>query len=162
MTTPERSRRVYGEDMISWSREIFADLPAKPTDAELAQATHKLYRRVMATADWQQEFREGQKTLDLVQRTLGCYTIDLADQDLQQRFATRRGMVSVEVLPKQFLGEAYELRAQGAGWRLPELLVPVPVHWMRHGEHFRLLPDLHCLSVDLPYDAGFGLMDPEQ
>lgn len=52
-----------------------------------------------------------------MQCTLGCYTIGLSDEKLRERFATRRGMVSVEVLPAQFLEEAYRLREPSEGWR---------------------------------------------
>ncbi len=47
------SRRIYGEGVLSWSREILAALPPEPTDADLAGATHALYCRVVATDDWQ-------------------------------------------------------------------------------------------------------------
>jgi hypothetical protein len=56
---------------------------------------------------------EGRATLDELQRILGCYTIDLSDEVLRERFTARRGMVTVEVLPAQFVEEA--VPAQGAG-----------------------------------------------
>lgn len=159
----EGSRRVYGEEILSWSREILAELPAEPTDADLARATHALYAHVMATDDWQQELREGQETLEFVQRTLGCYTIDLADEELRQRFTARRGMVSVEVVPAQFLNEAYKLKAQGEGWRIVELLVPVPIWWAKAlPAAFGAVSDLGLAQILLPYDDESGLRLPAE
>ncbi|GBC81081.1 CRISPR-associated endonuclease/helicase Cas3 [bacterium HR10] len=157
----EGSRRVYGQEMLSLSREILSGLPSEPTDGELSRATHELYRQVIATPDWQEELRMGQETLAYVQKVLGCYTIDLADEELRERFTTRRGVVSVEVLPAQFVEEAYRLREQGEGWRIPELLVPVPLWWFRvMPEAFRAMFDLGIAQASLPYDAELGLQIP--
>jgi CRISPR-associated endonuclease/helicase Cas3 len=41
---------------------------------------------------------------------LGCYTIDLADEEMRALFTARRGTLSVEVLPAQFVEEAYDLK----------------------------------------------------
>ena len=159
----EGSQRVYGKELLDWSLEILAALPPTPTDGELAQATHQLYERVVNTEDWQRELAEGRTTLDELQRILGCYTIDLSDEELRSRFATRRGMVSVEVLPAQFLEEAYRLKEESEGWRLPELLVPVPIWWFKgFAGRFTANSELGVVQTDLAYNPGLGLETPTQ
>jgi CRISPR-associated endonuclease/helicase Cas3 len=156
----EGSRRIYGREILEWSIEILSGLPALPTDGDLAHATQCLYERVVETEEWQKELQEGQKTLDYLQRTLGCYTIDLADEEMRALFTARRGTLSVEVLPAQFVEEAYDLKEKGEGWRLPELLVPVPIYWLRQSEFFSYASDLGCIQTLLPYDADYGLQTP--
>lgn len=46
---------------------------------------------------------------------------------MRARFTARRGTISVEVLPSALVQEAYRLKEAQEGWRLPELLVPVPI-----------------------------------
>ena len=67
-------------------------------------------------------------------------------------------MVTVEVLPAQFMEEAYRLKEQGELWRLPELLVPVPIWWFRvFAERFSPISDLGVVQTTLAYDAELGL-----
>lgn len=153
----EGSRRIYGREILEWSVEILNGLPALPTDGDLAHATQCLYERVMETEEWEKELHEGQKTLDDLQQTLGCYTIDLAEEEMRALFTARRGTLSVEVLPAQFVEEAYELKEEDEGWRLPELLVPVPIYWLKQSEFFSYASDLGCIQTLLPYDADYGL-----
>jgi len=158
MNCSEGARRIYGQDVLERSLEILQTLTEKPTDKELAQATHQLYEYVLNTEAWQQELQEGRQTLDELQRILGCYTIDLTDEQLRARFTTRRGMISVEVLPQSYVQEALQLKEQGQGWRLPELLVPVPVYWLiKAPDAFQELADLQVRQTSLPYDAERGL-----
>jgi CRISPR-associated endonuclease/helicase Cas3 len=157
----EGTQRVYGKELLAWSLEILAQLPPMPTDGELAQATHQLYERVVPTEEWQRELAEGRATLDELQRILGCYTIDLSDEVLRERFTARRGMVTVEVLPAQFVEEAYQLKEQGELWRLPELLVPVPIWWFREfAGCFDSDSDLRVIQADLPYTEALGAAVP--
>jgi CRISPR-associated endonuclease/helicase Cas3 len=159
----EGTQRVYGKELLAWSLEILAQLPPTPTDRDLAEATHQLYERVVATEEWQHELAEGRTTLDELQRILGCYTIDLSDEVLRERFTARRGMVTVEVLPVQFVEEAYQLKEQGELWRLPELLVPVPIWWFKEfSEQFSPISDLGVVQTMLTYDAELGLHPPSQ
>jgi len=156
----EGSQRIYGREILEWSVEILNDLPVLPTDGDLASATQYLYERVMGTEEWQKELQEGQKTLDHIQQTLGCYTIDLADEEMRALFTARRGTISVEVLPAQFVKEASDLKEKGEGWRLPELLVSVPIYWLKQSEFFSYASDLGCIQTLLPYDADYGLQAP--
>lgn len=156
----EGFERVYGRELLAWSLEILEGLPNTLTDSDFAQATHALYERVAATEEWRQELEEGRKTLTEVQGILGCYTIDLSDEEMRERFTARRGMVSVEVLPTQFVEEAYRLVETDQGWRLPELMVPVPIHWLRHKEFFDPIEKLRCFRTNLPYDSECGLQAP--
>ncbi|MGB9661606.1 MAG: CRISPR-associated helicase Cas3' [Moorellaceae bacterium] len=156
----EGAQRVYGTEILEWSLELLESLSETPTDRELADAAHKLYEHVMATEDWKQEFQEGRQTLEEVQRILGCYTINLSDEEMRERFTARRGQVSVEVLPHIFVREAYEFKERGEGWRLPELLVPVPIYWLRRKEFFTPIEDLHCIQTTLEYSSELGLIAP--
>lgn len=160
----EGAQRVYGRETLEWSRDIVAELPLEPRDADLVEATNCLYERVIPSEDWQKELAMGRETLDYVQRTLGCYTIDLSDEELRERFTARRGTVSIEVLPNQLLEEAYTLKEQGQGWRLPELLVPVPIWWLKQfAESFSPVSDLALIQTTLKYDTELGLqLSPDQ
>ena len=159
----EGSRRVYGREMLEWSLEILADLPELPTDRDLAEAAHRLYERVGASEDWERELREGRRTLEEVQRILGCYTIDLGDEEMRAKFTARRGHISIEVLPESLLQEAYELHERGEGWKIVELLVPVPIWWpVRFSEWFYPCGDLGCLVTRLPYNEEVGLFPPSE
>lgn len=154
----EGAQRVYGQEMLERSAAILSALPLEPTDADLMQATNQLYECVTTTGEWQQELALGRQTLDEVQRILGCYTIDLSDEEMRERFTARRGVVSVEVLPSQFRDEAYRFKEQGEGWRLPELLVPVPIWWFKQfSGSFSPVSDLGVVQTTLAYDAKLGL-----
>lgn len=156
----EGARRIYGEELLEWSAEILARLPLEPADLDLADATHQLYERAVLTEGWRGELALGQETLNSVQRALGCYTIDLSDEALRERFTARRGMVTVEVLPERFLEEACGLKKQGEGWKLVELLVPVPLWWFRQfPEKFSPISDLGLVVAELPY-TELGLSAP--
>jgi CRISPR-associated endonuclease/helicase Cas3 len=156
----EGAQRVYGREMLEWSLKLLEGLPETPTDRELADATHELYDHVLHSEDWQREFQEGRQTLKEVQQILGCYTIDLSDEEMRERFTARRGQVSVEVLPIAFVQEAYELKEHGEGWRLPELLVPVPAYWLKRASFFTPIEDLHCIQTTLEYSQELGLVAP--
>ena len=156
----EGAQCVYGKEILEQSKEILANLPPEPTDADLAEAANLLYGRIMATENWKQELDEGRQTLNELQRVLGCYTIDLSDEEMRQRFTARRGVISVEVLPDRFVQEAYELKNQGEGWKITELLVPVPIYWLRCSEIFTPLSDLRCIKTSLAYDPELGLLPP--
>jgi CRISPR-associated endonuclease/helicase Cas3 len=155
------SQRVYGKEILDWSRKIMASLPELPTDRDLVDATHRLYEHVRASEDWGKELQEGRQTLEEVQRILGCYTIDLSDEQMRVRFSARHGQISIEVLPQSFIQEAYALRERGEGWRMVELLVPVPIWWLsKFSDWFYPNSDLRCLVTRLPYDAEVGLLPP--
>jgi len=154
------SQRIYGQELLAWSSEILEELPERLTDADLAQAAHALYHRVTMTEGWHHDLEEGRRTLDEIQRVLGCYTIDLSDEEMRARFSARRGMVSVEVLPVQFREEVDRFRETGERWRIPELLVPVPIYWLRQREFFTPVPDLGCIETSLHYDSEYGLEAP--
>lgn len=156
----EGSRNIYGQEVLEWSAKILSDLPEQPTDRDLAHAAQYLYEQVMETEEWQKELQEGRETLDELQRVLGCYTIDLSDEEMRVRFTARRGMLSVEVLPACFIKEAYALKENGEGWRLPELLVPVPIYWLKQSQFFSPVSDLGCWQTLLSYDPDYGLQAP--
>jgi CRISPR-associated endonuclease/helicase Cas3 len=77
-------------------------------------------------------------------------------------------MVTVEVLPAQLVEEAYQLKEQGELWRLPELLVPVPIWWFREfagcfdpdSDLWMIQADLWMIQADLPYTEVLGATVP--
>ncbi len=158
----EGAQRIYGREILLWSREILETLPPIPSDGDLAHAAHQLYERVMNTPEWQKELHDGRATLQEIQEVLGCYTIDLSDDEMKARFTARRGTISIEVLPEALASEADALRERGETWRLPELLVPVPIYWLKeHGAFFTPRTDLGCFQTALPYLPEEGLQEPE-
>ncbi len=154
------SQRVYGRELLTWSLEVLEKLPKLPTDEDLVRGTDALYRKVIATEEWRNEVVEGRHTLVEIQKSLGCYTIDLSDEEMRERFTARRGMVSVEVLPSEFVEEAYRLHEADENWRIPELLVSVPIYWLRQREFFAPMVDLRCFQTTLRYDPEYGLQAP--
>jgi len=158
----EGAQHIYGRHVLERSLQLVRALPSIPTDAELVEATHQLYQWVTATVEWQKDLQAGRDTLREVQSVQGCYTIDLSDPEMRQRFTARRGHITVEVLPCIFRDEAYAFKDSGEGWRLPELLVPVPIYWFRQQPSaFTPLKDLGCYQTTLPYDPELGLCPPD-
>jgi len=156
-----RSERVYGKDLLHETQKLLQQLPEQPTNMELTDATDTLYQTVWQSQAFQEELKLGETTLKEVQLVLGCFTIDLTDEEMQRRFCTRRGVVSVDVLPLPFLQEAYELRQRRTTWRLPELLVSVPYWWTaQFRDYFMPCADLGVPTTSLPYDAFVGLSHP--
>jgi CRISPR-associated endonuclease/helicase Cas3 len=157
------SEKVYGKETLKWSLEVLARLPELPTDLDLAKATHRLYKRVRASENWKKELQEGRQTLGEVQSILGCYTIDLSDDEMRVKFTARRGDISIEVLPESLLQAAYELHERSEDWRMVELLVPVPIWWpVRFPKWFYQSSDLRHLVSRLPYNDEVGLLAPSE
>lgn len=154
------SERIYGKDVLELSLKLLENIPEIPTDRELTELTHILYEEIISTEDWKREFSEGRNTLDEIQRILGCYTINLSDEEMRERFTARRGHFSVDVIPYTYLQEAYELKEKGELWRLPEILVPVPIYWLRQSGYFTLIDDLDCIQTTLEYSPEYGLLPP--
>lgn len=155
------SEKIYGHEILTWSRDILNDMPQHPTDGEWVKAANRLYEVQASSPSYQQDLRDGQQTLREVQRILGCYTIDLSDEEMQEKFTTRKGQLSVEVLPQALKDEAFALREKGELWRLVELLVPVPVYWLSaFSRWFSPLSDLGVFLTGLPYSEEMGLMPP--
>ncbi|GBC92709.1 CRISPR-associated endonuclease/helicase Cas3 [bacterium HR15] len=158
-----RSEYLYGANTLQQTLQLLQALPETPTNQDLSEATDQLYRSIWQSDEFQRERQQGYETLKAVQRICGCYTIDLADEQMRQRFATRKGEVQIEVLPQMFQQEAYRLREQKSLWRLPELLVPVPYWWLiRFAERFEVPRDLGVPITSLPYDSEIGLAHPLQ
>lgn len=157
----ESSKRIYGKEILDYSLEILKELPESPTDQDLANATDKLYSYVMTLESWNEEFNEGVQTLEEVQNILGCYTIDLSDENMRDRFITRRGQVSVDVIPTAFLQDVYHLYEVGEAWRIVEYLTPVPIWWVyQFSDRFPSCKDIRYPVTDLPYDNEVGLLPP--
>jgi CRISPR-associated endonuclease/helicase Cas3 len=158
-----RSNYLYGKPILLQTLHQLQSLPAEPTAAELTDATDQLYRSIWSSDEFQQQLRSGYQTLKEVQQICGCYTINLTDDQMRQRFTTRKGEIHVEVLPKTFEQEAYNLRERKALWQLPNLLVAVPYWWrIRFSDLFTPVTDLGTYIAHLPYDAQIGLTHPLQ
>jgi CRISPR-associated endonuclease/helicase Cas3 len=156
-----RSEYLYGKPLLEKTLTLLNRLPPEPTNRDLCEASDQLYEELWGTEPFQKELQEGEQALKEVQQICGCYTIDLNDEQMRRRFATRKGEIQIVVLPEQFLQEAYQLREQKQLWRLPELLVPVPYWWLlRFSERFYLARDLGVPITTLPYDDQIGLHHP--
>ncbi len=159
----EGSKRVYPEGILEKSLSLLKDLPGTPAERDWVEAVSLLYEKIVREDAFQRDFDLGRKTFREVREILGCYTIDLADEELKARFTTRKGTPSVEVLPETFLDEARAFKGQGEGWRLVELLVPVPIWWLNaFRDWFYRTEDLGCFVTRLPYTAEEGLLPPEK
>ena len=155
------TERIYGRQILAWSHELLQSLSPRPTDAELRQIVAQLYDQITASADWNDEIQAGVQTLDEIQHMLGCCTIDLSDPELAGRFTARRGTISIDVLPAEFMDEACQLVEKKEHWRLPELLVPVPIYWIRtFRDRFTFAHDLNLLIANLCYSFDEGLVLP--
>ncbi|NNG65735.1 CRISPR-associated helicase Cas3' [Caldanaerobacter subterraneus] len=155
------SEKIYGRDILEISTEILKDTQSEPTDGEWVQATNELYEKVFSSPAYLKDLQEGEKTLKEIQEILGCYTIDLSDEELQKKFTTRKGQLSVEVLPYTFKDHVYTLKEQGELWRLVEFLVPVPLWWLGvYPQRFSKDEDLAVYWTDLFYDGKVGLRLP--
>lgn len=156
-----RSEYLYEKQNLQQTLALLQQLPVTPTNRELAEAADQLYQYLWQTEEFQQRLQQGRQTLEEVQRICGCYTIDLNDEQMRQRFATRRGEIQVEVLPDRFFEEARRLQEQRALWRLPELLVSVPLWWIyEFAKYFDPSKDLGVPLTDLPYESDIGLAHP--
>ena len=155
------TERIYGRQILAWSQELLQSLSPTPTDAQLRQIVAELYDQITASPDWNDEIEAGAQTLDEIQKTLGCCTIDLSDPELAGRFTARRGTISIDVLPAEFMDEACQLVEKKEHWRLPELLVPVPIYWIRtFRDRFTFAHDLNLLIANLCYSFDEGLVLP--
>ncbi len=151
---------IYGKEILEESLALLQALPSMPSSRDLVKVVNRLYDRVI-TSKWEQEFKEGYNTLIEIQNTLGCYTIDLSDEEMRGRFTARRGSLSIDVIPSIFVQEAYQFHEQKKEWRIVELLVPVPVWWIRKApEAFKFLSDLRVIQANLHYDPQLGLLSP--
>ncbi|MDK2882207.1 MAG: CRISPR-associated endonuclease/helicase Cas3 [Bacillota bacterium] len=157
----EGSEKIYGREILTWSWDLLNELPALPSDRDWVAVTNRLYEELASTRSYQQDMEEGRKTLREVQEILGCYTIDLSDEEMRAKFTTRRGQLSLEVLPGDLKDEAFEFMERNERWRIVELLVPVPIYWLAaFSEWFSPLPDLGCFLTELPYSKEIGLAPP--
>lgn len=154
----EGAEKVYGQETLQTGLCLLEALPELPTDRDLAEATEALYQQITASPAWKSELQEGRQTVEKVQDILGCYTIDLSDDEMRSRFTARRGSLSIEVIPEQFVPEAYQMRQNGQGWRMAELLVPVPIYWLKqYRQAFTPSVDLGVYITQLQYDSHKGL-----
>ena len=154
------SEWVYDREILEHSVFLLRNLPSIPSDGELKEATNLLYDRIAAKEEYIDELKEGRETLDYVQNVLGCYTIDLSDDEMRSRFVTRRqGVVSMEVLPEVYLDEAYRMVEEGEKWRLVELMVSIPAYWIFGylKEWFYPSEELGVYISKLPYSYDLGV-----
>ncbi len=157
------SERIYGAEILSESERILRDLPEIPTDEEWVKATNSLYNVLISTSSYQEDLQKGRKTLKEIQDILGCYTIDLSDEEMQKKFMTRKGQISIEVLPQNFKDEVFALKENGQLWRIVEFLVPVPIYWLHvYKKWFSPSEDLGVFLTDMPYNSEIGLVPPKE
>lgn len=151
--------RVYDEEILERSRSVLKSLPPEPTEKGWVLANEEVYQTHINTKKWQDAFQQGQENLKWIQEVLGTYTVDLSDEEIVQRFGTRSGAMSIEVLPQRFRDDAQGLIDQRKRWKLVELLVPVPIWWLHaYRDEFEYAPSLDAFVTRLPYDDELGLL----
>ena len=156
------SERVYREreyGLLERTRKLLHTLPEIPNDSEMLQATTALYQEILPTPSFQRDLAKGAENLHYVQSTLGAYTIDLGEAELRERFLTRTGLPRIDVIPEEYLSRAQALLERGEGWRLPELLVPIPL-WWAEGRIVEMLRPWAPVAA-IPYDPNLGAFPPE-
>jgi len=152
----ESSIKVYGKEILDVSAEIIKGLPETPTDGHLVKATNELYNEIAAKDSFRKDLVEGEQNIVELKKSLGNFTIDLGDEEFRSRFVTRKGIFSIDVIPEQFVEEAYQFIEQGKRWKLVELTVPV------HGYWTKMWPDLFVSSKDLGYPIAQIEYDPNR
>ncbi len=156
----ERSRRLYGEEVLRRSRHLLEAVGTEPDQADLRNAVDELYGHVAATQAWISAFEEGRQLVDDLHRILGTFTVHGNDQDITHRFGTRRGTFTIRVLPDVLREKAMELHESGQTWRIRDLTVPVPYWWtLACPQAFYACEDLKLPVTRLAYCAERGLRD---
>lgn len=159
----EFSTKVYGKELIELSWEIIKKLPKIPTDRDFVKATNEFYSEVAAKDSFHCELKEGEQNFLELKKYLGNYTVDLGDEEFRSRFITRKGIFSIDMVPEQFVDEAYQLIEQRKRWKLVELTVPVRGYWTKIWPGlFVPSKDLGYPIVQIEYDQNRGLIRPTQ
>ena len=159
----EASSRVYESEYVLFSAEILKELPEIPNERDFTKATNILYQTVSSSQKFKDDFEDGKQNLFELRKYLGNYTIDLADEEFRSRFITRKGMISVDVIPEKFVQEAYRLIDEGKKWRLVELTLPIHWYWTKiWPDRFVPLSDLGYIVAQMDYDSNKGLINPSQ
>ncbi len=154
----DRSRKLYGEDTLQFSKRLLEVVGAEPDQADWRDAVDKLYAHVAATQAWINAFEEGREAVHDLHRILGTFTVHLSDAELSHRFVTRRGTFTVRVLPDSLREEAMALRDCGRRWQVRDLTVPVPYWWtLVCAEAFYVCEDLELPVTRLGYCSERGL-----
>ena len=157
------SSRVYDKEVIETTLDILKDLPEIPAEKQLSYATDKLYKEIASKDRFWKEIQEGEDNLREIKKYLGNYTIDLSDEEIRGRFITRKGMLSIDVIPEQFLNEAYKFVEEDKRWKIVELTVPVPIYWIKvYTGYFYPDSGLHYTITKLKYNEDRGLIHPEE
>ncbi len=154
----EYSQRIYGKNYLEYSRELLLRLPERPDHAFWRVLTETYYQRIMQEPEYEADWQEGRRNVDEMLDLLGIYTVNLADEEMAQRFLSRKSTMPVNVLPAPFEEEALAWKQTRQGWRLPEVLVPIRVNWLTIApDHFQFSQELGVFLTTLPYNSDTGL-----
>lgn len=130
----DKSALVYGRDILDFSANLlYAQLSEIPTESEFLKINDFLYEEIMNAEKFKNLYEEGKQRVNEFYDILGPYTIDLSDIDMLSKFVTRKTDYITEwVIPIDLWNqEGINLFERGFKWMLPELMVPVPVWWLK-------------------------------
>jgi CRISPR-associated endonuclease/helicase Cas3 len=156
----EKSELVYGKDILEKSIDILRKIPETPDENDLIDAGDRLYDFVFNTEDFQVNFRDGLRKVDEFKRILGLRTISLHDEEMRKRFFTRlSNVVREEVIPWTYREEAKRLLESKKKWKIKELMVPVPINWLR-GLQIEYITS-RIFAAEIPYSKELGALSYE-
>ncbi|MEO0181730.1 MAG: CRISPR-associated helicase Cas3' [candidate division WOR-3 bacterium] len=160
MPESDKSKKVYQEKIfgiLALTREILTSMPDEPSDREMREGVEEIYNHLFNSEKFRSELKDGQRDAEQLREKLGIYTLFL-DEKTEQRL-TRKGNLTVEVIPKRFVTEAYKLVEQKQSWKLPEIMVPVPWWWLKN--RITQGPTSWSLIADIDYDDVLGAIKPK-
>ncbi len=155
----DNSKLVYEEKnlgILALTREILTSMANEPSDGEIRRGVEELYEHLFKAETFRREIKEGQVKAKQLRESLGLYSLFL-EENIEQRL-TRKGMLTLEVIPKRFETEACTLVEQNQSWKLSEIMVPVPWWWVKN--RVTRGPTPLSLIADIDYDDNIGAIKP--
>ncbi len=160
----KRSARVYGngdekagEEILIRSIDLLKRIPKIPEETNLLRINNELYKHIFSTEDFKERYESGKNKVNEFKEILGTYTINLSDESMRKRFFTRETSVITEsVVPCKFRDEVENYIEEGKTWKIPELMVSIPVWWLNE------IPKEHITSyvsvADIEYSKDLGAL----
>ncbi|MGC8893234.1 MAG: CRISPR-associated helicase Cas3' [candidate division WOR-3 bacterium] len=161
MPESDNSKLVYEEKalgILALTREILTSMASEPSDGEIRRGVEELYEYLFKTEKFRTEMKEGQMKAKQLREELGLYSL-LLEEKTEQRL-TRKGMLTVEVIPRKFEAEACTLVEQKQSWKLSEIMVSVPWWWVK--DRGTPGPTPWSTIADIDYEDNLGAIKPSE
>ncbi len=152
----EKTEKVYGKEVLERSRELLRNAPPLANERDMIDLTNRLYEYVFSTESFKNDFEDGYNRVDNFKEILGLRTISLSkDEDLKKKFFTRLSKVVREnVVPWDYRAEAYEMIDKKQKWKISEIMVPIPMYWLKSTRIEYLTSDI--MAVEIAYNDEIG------